>query len=52
MSLSLFYSNILLREFKKGFENLYLCTDLEGYDEKYGWNYIKKAYFTNGESTV
>ncbi|WP_406622013.1 GNAT family N-acetyltransferase [Bacillus atrophaeus] len=33
----------------KGFENLYLCTDLEGYYEKYGWVYIKNGYIFNGE---
>ncbi|WP_423055741.1 GNAT family N-acetyltransferase [Bacillus atrophaeus] len=34
---------------RKGFENLYLCTDLEGYYEKYGWVYIKNGYIFNGE---
>ena len=35
----------------KGFENLYLCTDLEGYYEKYGWDYMKNAYIFNGDPT-
>lgn len=36
---------------KKGFEKLYLCTDLEGYYEKYGWSYMQKGYMFNGEAT-
>ena len=36
---------------KKGFENLYLCTDLEGYYEKYSWSYVKEDYVFNGEPT-
>lgn len=36
---------------KKGFESLYLCTDLEGYYEKYGWSYLKESYIFNGDPT-
>ncbi|WP_251550447.1 GNAT family N-acetyltransferase [Neobacillus muris] len=36
---------------KKGFENFYLCTDLEGYYEKYGWSYMAEAYIFNGQPT-
>lgn len=36
---------------KIGFENVYLCSDLEGYYEKCGWDYLVKAYFFNGDPT-
>lgn len=36
---------------KKGFEYLYLCTEIEGYYEKYGWSYVEEAYIFNGEPT-
>lgn len=29
---------------KLGFKKLYLSTDLEGYYEKYGWQYVAKGY--------
>lgn len=36
--------------YKKGYKNLYLTTDLEGYYEKYGWTHITKAYGVSGGS--
>ncbi|KEK23391.1 GNAT family N-acetyltransferase [Bacillus gaemokensis] len=35
---------------KKGFEKLYLSTDLEGYYEKYGWSYLAEGYGVSGGS--
>lgn len=35
----------------KSYENLYLCTNIEGYYEKYGWRYLDQAYIFNGEPT-
>ena len=35
---------------KKGFEKLYLSTDLEGYYEKYGWTHIGEVYGVSGSS--
>jgi GNAT superfamily N-acetyltransferase len=35
----------------KGFEKLYLCTTLENYYEKYGWQYDGIGYYFNGEET-
>ncbi len=48
--------NILLEHAReearnKGYENLYLCTDLDGYYEKYGWEFLDKGYIFNGEPT-
>lgn len=34
---------------KKGFEKLYLSTDLKGFYEKKGWNLFSIGYSTNGE---
>lgn len=34
---------------RMGHEAVYLCTDLEGYYEKYGWSFIDKAWLVNGE---
>ncbi len=34
---------------KKGYENLYLSTDLEGYYEKYGWNNSGVVYGVSGD---
>jgi len=34
---------------KKGYENLYLCTDIDGYYEKYGWDHLDNAFLFNGE---
>ncbi|WP_337098977.1 GNAT family N-acetyltransferase [Paenibacillus sp. YIM B09110] len=36
---------------KKGHEYLYLCTDLEGYYEKYGWSLLSDGFIFNGEKT-
>lgn len=42
-----------LRETKrKGFDNLYLCTDLEGYYEKLGWNRVATGYGMIGDPTT
>nr|WP_044641506.1 GNAT family N-acetyltransferase [Risungbinella massiliensis] len=37
---------------KKGYQNLYLTTDLEGYYEKYGWTHITEAYGVNGGAII
>jgi N-acetylglutamate synthase-like GNAT family acetyltransferase len=36
---------------KLGFENLYLCTDLIGFYEKYGFKFIAEAHQVGGEKT-
>ncbi|WP_245585880.1 GNAT family N-acetyltransferase [Paenibacillus pinihumi] len=36
---------------KKGYQNLYLSTDLDDYYEKYGWNYLNEGYIFNGDLT-
>ena len=36
---------------KRGQDNLYLCTDLDGYYEKLGWIHIANGYIFNGEET-
>lgn len=36
---------------KIGYENLYLCTDIDGYYEKYGWKHSANAYLFNGVET-
>lgn len=35
----------------KGYNSLYLCTDLEGYYEQYGWSHIGKGYGIDGAET-
>ncbi|MEJ8303970.1 GNAT family N-acetyltransferase [Saccharibacillus sacchari] len=35
----------------KGYDGLYLCTDLDGYYERYGWTHIGKGYGIDGEET-
>ncbi|MFP3472828.1 GNAT family N-acetyltransferase, partial [Micrococcus sp. SIMBA_144] len=35
---------------KKGYDRLYLTTDLEGYYEKYGWTHSTDAVGLSGES--
>lgn len=35
---------------RKGYENLYLSTDLEGYYEKYGWTHGGEVYGPDGGS--
>jgi GNAT superfamily N-acetyltransferase len=35
---------------RKGFENLYLSTDLEGYYEKYGWRHKGEVFGVSGGS--
>ncbi|GIP08214.1 N-acetyltransferase [Paenibacillus macerans] len=34
-----------------GHDNLYLCTDLEGYYEKFGWIHLTNGYIFNGVET-
>lgn len=34
---------------EKGFDELYLSTELEDYYEKYGWDYMKDGYSIEGE---
>lgn len=48
---SLLLQHALHETHKKGYKHLYLCTDLDGYYEKYGWEYFDKAYIFNGEPT-
>lgn len=36
---------------KKGHDKLYLCTNLDGYYEKYGWSHLSKAYIFTGDET-
>ena len=50
------YSKLLIEKVKKdaknaGFPSLYLCTDLKGYYEKYGFSYIGEGYHPWGESS-
>ena len=41
-----------LREAREaGYDRLYLCTDLEGYYEKYGWVYVTDGYGIAGDKT-
>ncbi|MCI3919181.1 GNAT family N-acetyltransferase [Paenibacillus sp. TRM 82003] len=35
----------------KGHDKLYLCTDLNGYYEKYGWSHLTNAYLFTGDET-
>jgi hypothetical protein len=34
-----------------GLPKLYLCTDLEGYYEKYEWTFLAIGYMFNGDAT-
>lgn len=36
---------------KMGHDNVYLCTDLDGYYEKFGWVHFSNGYIFNGEET-
>lgn len=36
---------------RKGYDNLYLCTDLEGYYEKLGWSRLANGYGVTGDLT-
>ena len=36
---------------KLGYERLYLCTDLQGFYERYGWKFIGHGYHPWGESS-
>jgi GNAT superfamily N-acetyltransferase len=36
---------------KYGFNDLFLCTDLEGYYERSGWTFLSNAYMISGELT-
>jgi len=44
---------LLIEKIKKdaeqeGFEKIYLCTDLNGFYEKYGFHYIEEGFYPNG----
>lgn len=41
----------LLETQKRGYDKLYLCTDLDGYYEKYGWSHFTNAYIFTGDET-
>ncbi|WP_299765561.1 GNAT family N-acetyltransferase [uncultured Dokdonia sp.] len=41
----------LNESYKKGYDMLYLCTDLIDFYEKYGWNYFDIGYHLNGDKT-
>jgi len=41
----------LNESYKKGYDMLYLCTDLTDFYEKYGWNYFDIGYHLNGDKT-
>ena len=50
------YVSLLINKAKKdgkekGFQNLYLYTDLENYYEKHGFSYIAKGYHPWGEQS-
>ncbi|MDQ8734997.1 GNAT family N-acetyltransferase [Paenibacillus sp. LHD-38] len=36
---------------KKGFQKLYLCTDIDGYYEKNGWSHAATGYIFNDDAT-
>jgi len=36
---------------KSGYENIYLCTDLNSYYEKYGWEHIAEGFHPWGEKS-
>jgi GNAT superfamily N-acetyltransferase len=41
-----------LQETRKiGSDKLYLCTDLDGYYEKYGWTHVADGYIFTGDET-
>ncbi len=35
---------------QKGYDRLFLCTSLENYYEKYGWQYVDYGYYINGDA--
>lgn len=41
----------LKESFKKGYDMLYLCTDLTHFYEKYEWDYFDIGYTINGDKT-
>jgi len=44
--------NSAIEQIKKmGFDNLYLCTDLEGYYERFDWSFLDYGYLINGHKT-
>ncbi|UFJ40994.1 GNAT family N-acetyltransferase [Brevibacillus humidisoli] len=50
------YGSLLLKHaaeeaFKKGYDNVYLYSDLEGYYEKYGWSFLANGYTIGGHAT-
>jgi GNAT superfamily N-acetyltransferase len=48
---SLLLQHAMKETAKSGFENLYLCTDLDGYYEKYNWSFLTNGYIFNGDLT-
>ncbi|MFD2614178.1 GNAT family N-acetyltransferase [Paenibacillus gansuensis] len=48
---SLLLKHALQETEEKGHSKLYLCTDLNGYYEKYGWNHVTDAYIFTGDKT-
>ena len=48
---SLLLRHALQETEKRGHRKLYLCTDLTGYYEKYGWSHIANAYLFTGDET-
>lgn len=48
---SLFLKHALEETRNKGHNKLYLCTDMDGYYEKYGWSHFTNAFIFNGEET-
>lgn len=41
----------LQESYKKGYDTLYLCTDLKDFYEKNGWTYYDVGYHINGDKT-
>lgn len=48
---SLLLKHALQETRKKGHDTLFLCTDLDGYYEKYGWSHLTNAYIFTGDET-
>ncbi|WCK54049.1 GNAT family N-acetyltransferase [Aneurinibacillus sp. Ricciae_BoGa-3] len=48
---SLMLEHAVQQATEKGFKNLYLCTDLDGFYEKYNWSYLSSGYIFNGDPT-
>ncbi len=48
---SLLLNHAVQETTKKGYNKLYLATDLNGYYEKYGWRHLTDAYIFTGDMT-